>query len=99
MRQLTADRGKFLPVVATPRPGSGRQYARQVQDWIASIELDPAKFETHSLKGTRAVLIYRRTGNVRAVQLLREHSKVESTLRYLGVEVDVAIEIAEKIDI
>ncbi|WP_045836577.1 tyrosine-type recombinase/integrase [Hyphomicrobium sp. 99] len=76
-----------------------RQYARLVHDWVASIGLDPAKFGTHSLRRTKAVLIYRRTGNLRAVQLLLGHSKIESTVRYLGIEVDDAIEIAEKIDI
>ena len=76
-----------------------RQYARLVQDWVASIGLDPNKFGTHSLRRTKAVLIYRRTGNLRAVQLLLGHSKIESTVRYLGIEVDDAIEIAEKIDI
>ena len=76
-----------------------RQYARLVQEWVASIGLDPTKFGTHSLRRTKAVLIYRRTGNLRAVQLLLGHSKIESTVRYLGIEVDDAIEIAEKIDI
>ena len=76
-----------------------RQYARLVQEWVASIGLDPAKFGTHSLRRTKGVLIYRRTGNLRAVQLLLGHSKIESTVRYLGIEVDDAIEIAEKIDI
>ena len=76
-----------------------RQYARLVQEWVASIGLDPAKFGTHPLRRTKAVLIYRRTGNLRAVQLLLGHSKIESTVRYLGIEVDDAIEIAEKIDI
>jgi integrase len=76
-----------------------RQYARLLQEWVVSIGLDPAKFGTHSLRRTKAVLIYRRTGNLRAVQLLLGHSKIESTVRYLGIEVDDAIEIAEKIDI
>jgi site-specific recombinase XerD len=76
-----------------------RQYARLVQEWVASIGLDPAKFGTHSLRRTKAVLIYRRTGNLRAVQLLLGHLNIESTVRYLGIEVDDAIEIAEKIDI
>jgi integrase len=76
-----------------------RQYARLVHEWVGSIGLDPAKFGTHSLRRTKAVLIYRRTGNLRAVQLLLGHSKIESTVRYLGIEVDDAIEIAEKIDI
>ena len=76
-----------------------RQYARLVGEWIGSIGLDPLKFGTHSMRRTKATLIYRRTGNLRAVQLLLGHSKIESTVRYLGIEVDDAIEIAEKIDI
>jgi integrase len=76
-----------------------RQHARLVQEWVASIGLDPTNFGTHSLRRTKAVLIYRRTGNLRAVQLLLGHSKIESTVRNLGIEVDDAIEIAEKIDI
>jgi site-specific recombinase XerD len=76
-----------------------RQYARLVQVWVASIGLDPAKFSTHSLRRTKAVLIYGRTGNPRSVQLLLGHSEIESTVRYLGIEVDNTIEIAEKIDI
>jgi integrase len=76
-----------------------KQCARLLHEWVASIGLDPAKFGTHSLRRTKAVLIYRRTGNLRAVQLLLGHSKIESTVRYLGIEVDDAIEIAEKIDI
>jgi len=76
-----------------------RQYARLVQEWVASIGLDPTKFGTHSLRRTKAVLIYRRTGNLRAVQLLLGHSKIESTVRYLGIEVDDAIELAEKVEI
>jgi integrase len=75
-----------------------RQYARLVGQWIASIGLDPLKFGTHSLRRTKATLIYRRTGNLRAVQLLLGHSKIESTVRYLGIEIDDAIEIAEKIE-
>ena len=66
---------------------------------LVSIDLDPLKFATHSLRRTKATLIYRRTGNLRAVQLLFGHGKIESTARYLGIEVDDALEIAEKIDI
>ena len=76
-----------------------RQYARLVGEWVASIGLDPLKFGTHSLRRTKATLIYRRTGNLSAVQLLLGHTKIESTVRYLGVEIDDAIEIAEKIDV
>jgi integrase len=63
-----------------------RQYARLVSEWIASIGLDPLLFGTHSLRRTKATLIYRRTGNLRAVQILLGHTKIESTVRYLGIE-------------
>jgi len=76
-----------------------RQYSRLVGKWIASIGLDPLKFGTHSLRRTKATLIYRRTGNLRAVQLLLGHQKVERTVRYLGIEVDDALAIAEQIDV
>ena len=68
-----------------------RQYARLLSEWIASIGLDPKLFGTHSLRRTKATLIYRRTGNLRAVQLLLGHTKIESTVRYLGIEVDDAL--------
>jgi integrase len=76
-----------------------RQYARLVSRWIASIGLDAKLFGTHSLRRTKATLIYRRTGNLRAVQLLLGHTKIESTVRYLGIEVDDALAIAEQIDV
>jgi integrase len=78
---------------------STRQYARLVSEWIASIGLDPHLFGTHSLRRTKAALIYRRTGNLRAVQLLLGHTKIESTVRYLGIEVDDALTIAEQVDV
>ena len=68
-------------------------------EWIASIGLDPHVFGTHSLRRTKATLIYRRTGNLRAVQLLLGHRKIESTVRYLGIEVDDALAIAEQVDV
>src|SRR5947207_9125269 len=76
-----------------------RQYARLVSEWLASIDLDPHIFGTHSLRRTKATLIYRRTGNLRAVQLLLGHTKLESTVRYLGIEVDDALAIAEQVDV
>ena len=81
------------------RPMTTRQYARLVAAWIASTGLDPAFFGTHSLRRTKATLIYRRTGNLRAVQLLLGHTKIESTVRYLGIEVDDALAIAEQVDV
>jgi site-specific recombinase XerD len=76
-----------------------RQYARLVSEWVSGIGLDPLKYATHSMQRTKATLIYRRTGNLRAVQLLLGHQRIESTVRYLGVEVDDALEIAEKTDV
>ena len=67
-----------------------RQYARLVSEWIGSVGLDSRLFGTHSLRRTKSTLIYRRTGNLRAVQLLLGHTKIESTVRYLGIEVDDA---------
>ena len=78
---------------------STRQYARIVQDWVASIGLNPATYGTHSLRRTKAAVIYRKTGNLRAVQLLLGHTKLESTVRYLGVDVDDALEISSGIDL
>ena len=100
LRLTERQTGQFLFAGRGGRGGlTTRQYARLVQEWVASIGLDPSKFGTHSLRRTKAVLIYRRTGNLRAVQLLLGHSKIESTVRYLGIEVDDAIELAEKTDI
>jgi integrase len=66
---------------------------------VASIGLDPKLFGTHSLRRTKATLIYRRTGNLRAVQLLLGHTKIESTVRYLGIEMDDALAIAEQVEV
>lgn len=78
---------------------STRQYARLVRDWVSTIGLDASGYGTHSLRRTKAAQIYRKTGNLRAVQLLLGHAKVDSTVRYLGVELEDALSIAEKIDI
>jgi integrase len=101
LRAASKKPGEFL---FTSRRGFGRcmttrQYSRLVSGWIASIGLDSNLFGTHSLRRTKATLIYRRTGNLRAVQLLLGHTKIESTVRYLGIEVDDAIAIAEQVDV
>ena len=75
---------------------STRQYARIVDAWVNEIGLDPATYGTHTMRRTKASLIYRRTKNLRAVQLLLGHTKLESTVRYLGIEVDDALEMAEQ---
>jgi integrase len=78
---------------------STRQYARIVQGWVREIGLDSAAYGTHTMRRTKASLIYRRTKNLRAVQLLLGHSKLESTVRYLGIEVDDALEMAEQTEV
>ncbi|MDW3095387.1 MAG: tyrosine-type recombinase/integrase [Gammaproteobacteria bacterium] len=75
---------------------STRQYSRLVDRWIQSIGLDPKIYATHSLRRTKASLIYRRTKNLRAIQLLLGHSKLENTIRYLGIEIDDALDMAEQ---
>ena len=75
-----------------------RQYARIVHQWFDEIGLDPTAYSTHTLRRTKPTLIYRRTKNLRAVQLLLGHTKLESTVRYLGIEVDDALEMAEQTD-
>jgi integrase len=78
---------------------STRQYARIVEHWVTSIGLDPAPYGTHTMRRTKATLVYRRTKNLWAVQLLLGHTKLESTVRYLGIEVDDALEISEQTEI
>lgn len=78
---------------------STRQYARLVHRWIASIGLDDTAYGTHTMRRTKASLIYRRTKNLRAVRLLLGHAKLESTVRYLGIEVDDALEMAEQTEV
>ena len=76
-----------------------RQYARIVETWVSSIGLDPTGYGTHSMRRTKATLIYRRTKNLRAVQLLLGHTNLDSTVRYLGIEIDDALEMSEQIDV
>ena len=78
---------------------STRQYARIVEHWVKSIGLNPTAYGTHTMRRTKATLVYRRTKNLRAVQLLLGHTKLESTVRYLGIEVDDALEISEQTEI
>jgi integrase len=78
---------------------STRQYARRVNAWVSDIGLDPAEYGTHSMRRTKASLIYRRTKNLRAVQILLGHREMESTVRYLGIEVEDALALAEQTEI
>jgi integrase len=101
LRSTNMKQGQFLfPAQRRPEEAlSTRQYARVLADWVRGIGLDPCVYGTHSLRRTKATLIYRRTGNLRAVQLLLGHTKIESTVRYLGIEVDDALVIAEQTDV
>jgi integrase len=78
---------------------STKQYSRIVKAWAKQIGLDPVDYGTHSLRRTKVSLIYRRTKNLRAIQLLLGHTKLESTVRYLGIEVDDALEMAEQTEV
>ena len=93
--------GQFLfPSRMTQSPHiSTRQYARIVKSWVARIGLDPDDYGTHSMRRTKATLIYKRTKNLRAVQLLLGHTKLESTVRYLRIEVDDALEMSEQTEV
>jgi site-specific recombinase XerC len=76
-----------------------RQYARLLKQWVTLIGLDPAAYGTHSMRRTKVSLLYKKTGNLRACQLLLGHTKLESTVRYLGVEVDDALELSEALEL
>lgn len=78
---------------------STRPYARLVDEWVTAIGLRPEEYGTHSLRRTKASMIYRATGNIRAIQILLGHSKIENTVRYLGVDVEDALLLAEKTEI
>lgn len=78
---------------------STRQYARLVRDWVTSVGLEPSAYGNHSMRRTKVAQIYRKTGNLRAVQLLLGHTKMDSTVRYLGVELEDALEISEAVEI
>ena len=76
-----------------------RQYSRLVDSWVSSIGLDHTAYGTHSLRRTKPTILYKQTKNLRAVQILLGHSSLESTVRYLGVEVDDALELSEQLEI
>ncbi len=87
------------PRVPEPLHISTRQYARIVRDWTTSIGLEASANGTHSMRSTKVTQIYKKTGNLRAVQLLLGHTKMDSTVRYLGVELEDAPAIAEALEI
>jgi len=97
--ELNASRYLFPSRIHGSLHLSTRQYSRILESWVAGIGLDPASYGTHSLRRTKATLIYRRTKNLRAVQLLLGHAKLDSTVRYLGIEIDDALEMSEQIDV
>lgn len=78
---------------------STRQYARLVDEWVTGIGLRRQDYGTHSMRRTKAALIYKQTGNLRAVQILLGHTKIESTVRYLGVDIEDALALSEATEI
>ena len=98
-KSLRFDDYLFASKIKTGFHLSTRQYARIVKKWISSIGLDITSYGTHTMRRTKASLIYKKTKNLRAVQILLGHTKLESTVRYLGVEVDDALELSEITDI
>ena len=78
---------------------STRHYARLVDEWVTAIGLRKTEYGTHSLRRTKAAMIYRATGNIRAIQILLGHTKIENTVRYLGVDVEDALLLAERTEI
>ncbi len=89
----------FRSRIAASEHLSTRQYARILKRWVESIGLDPTVYGTHSIRRTKVSLIYKRTKNIRAVQLLLGHTQLESTVKYLGIEVDDALEMAENTEV
>jgi integrase len=100
--RLRGLRGSDWLFPSRSRPGdhlTTRQYGRLLDGWVALIGLDPSAYGTHSLRRTKVAMIYKRTGNLRACQLLLGHTKLESTVRYLGIEVDDALVLSEQVDL
>ena len=97
--QLKSDAFLFPSRIHDSLHLSTRKYARIVNDWVEEIGLDSTNYGTHTMRRTKPTLIYRRTKNLRAVQLLLGHTKLESTVRYLGIEVDDALEMAEQTEV
>ena len=96
VQEWTAPLPEPLPDAAAP---FNRQYARIVHGWVESTGLDSSAYGTHSMRRTKAAQIYKKTGNLRAVQLLLGHTKLESTVRYLGIEVEDALSISEQVEL
>ena len=78
---------------------STRHYARLLKVWLQDVGIEPSGYGTHSLRRTKVALIYRQTGNIRAIQILLGHSKLDSTVRYLGVDIEDALALAEGTDL
>lgn len=98
-KQLASEEWLFPSRMCPERHLSTRQYGRLVDAWVSLVGLDPSGYGTHSLRRTKVALLYKKTGNLRACQLLLGHTKLESTVRYLGVEVDDALALSESLEL
>ena len=99
LKRLSSDHWLFPSRIKRGSHLTTRQYARLLDNWVALVDLDPTAYGTHSLRRTKVALFYKKTGNLRACQLLLGHTKLESTVRYLGVEVDDALELSEALEL
>lgn len=97
-RQLTASDNLFPSPRKIGKPMSYTYYAKMIKRWVKALGYDEHLYGTHSMRRTKATLIYARTKNIRAVQLLLGHVKVDNTIRYLGVEIEDALKLSEDID-
>jgi integrase len=101
LKARPADRGPYVfPSRVHNQPHvTPRHYARIVHGWIEGAGMNSSAYGTHSMRRTKAAQIYRKTCNLRAVQLLLGHTKIESTVRYLGMEVDDALTLSEQVEL
>lgn len=99
LAQASIEHVSRLRTSVTGRSISSRPYTRLVKGWVTSIGLEPSAYGTHSMRRTKLAQIYRKTGDLRALQLLLGHTKMDSTVRYLGVELEDALTISEGVDI
>jgi len=98
-KNLSSNEYLFKSRVHNSEHISTRQYARILSSWLSEIGLNPHEYGTHSIRRTKVSLIYKRTKNIRVIQLLLGHTNLESTVRYLGIEVDDALEMAEQTEV
>lgn len=99
MAHLRSSDYLFQSGVGSSRHISTRQYNRIFHGWIDKLGLDETLYNTHSMRRNKPYLNYKKTKNLRVIQLLLGHKKLKNIVRYLGIEVDDALEISESIEV